>query len=154
MHLTGLTPADECRHPSSPASCPLQVIVDLEVNWETSDSRLRLQVKLKETLGTQLLVRRPPACTRSPHSPLPSPPLPWLWRCPKPQGPHAPAVPRPPPTQVPVEVDQLRYQGVLRIIMTPLLDRAPFFGSLAFATCSEPDLSFSLKARRLHTDVP
>lgn len=45
-----------------------------------------------------------------------------------------------------MEVTNLRYQGVLRIVMTPLLDRPPFFGSLAFTTCSEPDLSFSLKA--------
>ena len=45
---------------------------------------------------------------------------------------------------VPLEITNLRYQGVMRIVLTPLLDAPPYFGSMAFSTASEPVLDFSL----------
>ena len=45
----------------------------------------------------------------------------------------------------PVEVTGIRFQGVIRIIMAPMLLGPPFVGSMSFASALAPNIDFRIK---------
>ena len=45
----------------------------------------------------------------------------------------------------PVEVTGIRFQGVIRVIMAPMLLGPPFVGSMSFASALAPNIDFKIK---------
>jgi Ca2+-dependent lipid-binding protein len=45
----------------------------------------------------------------------------------------------------PVEVAGIRFQGVIRIIMSPMLSGPPFVGAMAFSSALAPNIDFRIK---------
>jgi Ca2+-dependent lipid-binding protein len=45
----------------------------------------------------------------------------------------------------PVEVAGIRFQGVIRVIMAPMLPGPPFVGAMAFSSALAPNIDFRIK---------
>jgi hypothetical protein len=46
---------------------------------------------------------------------------------------------------VPVEVDDIKFKGIVRIVMTPALNRPPFLGAMTFSSVGTPNIDFRVR---------